>query len=221
MRDILADGAARAGVTANRTRTKNVKINFMKIIITLFLIFGITYSIWDYIQWRHIEFDHFGQGQRDSDIGEQPAKLSNLYSSSYAQVRFKYPDIWELSENPKIQEKGFKFGPRLEVLRIERPFVSYILRPTLSIEVERVDTGHNDWINKEAEKHTLTEDRSIINNDKAQLVVMTWDEDATTVQEAVGSKEDRMYIFKAVTEKGAWKTYKNTFWEIYKSVVLL
>ena len=67
----------------------------------------------------------------------------------------------------------------------------------------------------------LIKDRDYITTESINLTVLTWNEGELTKQLAMASKDNRLTVVQTSCVQGEWKMYANTFWEVYRSLILL
>ena len=178
------------------------------VIVAALLVFGICFSIWDYRDWWKIERERYGQGPQEGQGLSPAGKLVGPVASSFGKFRLRVPESWD-----KLESK--------EVLRFKHPFAQRGVYPTLTAWSEKTQLDLPQATDAEAKKYTLTQELDYINTDTTSIVVLTWTDGELTKQQAMAKKNDRLVKIQTSCLTSEWKIYANTFWEVYRSLVLL
>ena len=177
-------------------------------IISLLLLMGIGYSVWDYKKWRWEETHAFGKGpEEDSRLKTQDSRLI-IYQNSVVGIRIKYPEGLQISEGSRFKVQGsikmgfenlVKEGERVEVVSFE---------DKIKMSVERTDLGLSDASDREARMIELTRELDYINTEKLSITILTW---AGGQRALVKMGEKLMVIDSQLDQK--------VFFEMLKSLV--
>lgn len=208
----MALGVAKANAGDTNIKARNAKINFMHksipyVLAAALLAFGISFSIWDYKNWWKIEHERYGQGPQEGQGLSPAGNLVGPYASSLGKFRLRAPENWD-----RIATK--------EGLRFRHPFAQRGIYPTIEASFEKAELDLPQTTDREAKKHTLTQELDYINTDTTSMVVLTWTDGELTKQLAMAIKNDRLVKIQASCLTSEWKIYANTFWEVYRSLVL-
>lgn len=196
-------------------------------VLAIVIMAGALLSAKDYRTWLHLETDKFGQGYEDNS---QPAEsLTRMYQNTTMGMRIKYPTDWNVKENNKyVSSKPYIHMPDLLYLG-QRVEVAQI-GPFVKVEMERVNMSLPDLADREVKNLksrgiVLSREREYVGSDTANITMLTWEEniggEQMVRQEGMASKENSLVIISAMTPKGDWDKWANTFKELYKSLVFI
>ncbi len=178
---------------------------------------GVVFSVLDYRDWKRAETANFGKGSAQTAAYKAAQNLVGPYINDVVKMRLWYPDGWEVIEDPK---KIFNFmdGKKYEVVKLKDQFG----RATVIVSVQ---ADNRDLINiADAEAVGVTDDREYLTVNGANMTVLTWSHFAgsTQVRQLVLTKKNGgLFRMEVICEKTSWETLAKTFWEIYKSWVLI
>ena len=180
----------------------------MRIIITLLLLAGIGYSVWDYKKWRWEETHAFGKGpNEDSRFKIQDSRLV-IYQNNVVGVRIKYPEGMQVNEDSKLKiqdsikkrfEELVKVGERVEVVNFG---------DKVKMSVERTDLGLSDASDREARVIELTREWDYINTEKLSITILT----GPGGQRALAKTGEKLLVIDSQVDQ-------KLFFEMLKSLV--
>lgn len=179
----------------------------LKIIITLLLLAGIGYSVWDYKKWRWEETRAFGKGPEESAKSEVLSTKLIIYQNGVVGIRIKYPEGFKINENPKFEvlnpkqkfEDVVRMGERVEVVNFG---------DKVKINVERTDLGLSDASDRETGRIELARERDYINTEKLSITILTWAQG----QRALAKIGEKLIVIDSQVDQ-------KLFFEILKSLV--
>lgn len=204
-----------------------VKISIPRTLLVVTVGVGIVFSVLDYRDWKRAETANFGKGSAETATYKAAQTLVGPYTNDVAKIRLRYPDGWEVIEDPRFNppvggqdsKKVFNFsdGGRYEIVKLKDLFG----RATVTVSVQADKRDLNTIIDKEAVG--TSRDREFINTDATNITILTWipSLDSQRVRQlALAKKNGKIYRIEITCEKTSWETLAKTFEEIHKSWVL-
>lgn len=159
------------------------------------LIAGMGISINDYVQWRHMETDRFGQGWADLD---RPAlTLEELYNDKNNGIRLHLPKGWKVDRELKVAVE----------------YVDGNLTDLVDKEVaELKKAGVN-----------ITGELQYVTSEKSAVTIIAYEKDLSggktnVIQEAWAKQGGRLIVLRAEVPEEKWFEVKKTYMEIFKSL---
>lgn len=201
-----------------------VKISIPRTLLVITVGVGVVFSVLDYRDWKRAETANFGKGSAETAAYKAAQTLVGPYTNDVARMRFRYPDGWEVIEDPrfKIQDSkkifNFSDGGRYEIVKLKDLFG----RATVTVSVQADKRDLNTVIDLEAVG--TSRDREFINTDATNITLLTWIPtlDSQSVRQlALAKKNGKVYRMEVICEKISWEILAKTFEEIYKSWVLI
>lgn len=182
---------------------------------------GLVFSVLDYRDWKRAETANFGKGSAKTAAYKAAQTLVGPYTNGVVNMRLKYPDGWEITENSnlKLQDPKNLFnymdGKKYEVVKLKDQFG----RATVTVSVQ---ADNRDLINiADEEAVGVTDDREYLTVNGANMTVLTWSNSSQVRQLVLARKDGKIFRMEVICEKTSWETLAKTFWEIYKSWVLI
>lgn len=178
---------------------------------------GTGVSVWDYKNWRYEETKNYGHGPEFV----KPLELTKQYQNKIAGLRMRYPAGWEVYVDAKFKMQDARFNLTDLVKIGERVEVAMIGEVTIG--VERINKNFPDVVNAEVAELPvkLARERDYIVVSTADMVVLTWEEGEVVYQRALASGRGKIVVTDVSKSKSEWKNLEKTFWEMYKSLVLI
>lgn len=175
----------------------------MKHLVLVILALGIAGTVWEYKEYRKVELQDYGHGWEASESLKDAETLVGPYINSYQKYRIRYPKWWSATE------EGGKLAKAKEVT------LAHPKREDISIKifVRSEEKGAKDYADALGKANPPTRDWDYVNN----LVVLTWEDEATFKQEALFSKEGILYDIVATCPASAAKEYELTFKSVFES----
>ena len=168
------------------------------LVISLLLIVGVGFTLWDYKNWRWEETHKFGQGGSATSEFLPAMKLEGVFSNRIRGVRIKYPKSWDVGE-----------------MEFREPFG----RAKVAIRVKKDTANLSDIADSLA--GGVTAERDYIDAQGLAITILTWTGDKEVRQVALAKKGDRLVTIEVTCESGAWKIFSKTFEAMYRTLVLL
>jgi len=206
-----------------------VKISIPRTLLAITVGVGVVFSVLDYRDWKRAETINFGKGSDETAAYKAAQTLVGPYTNDLAKIRMRYPDGWEVIEDPifnppaggqdsKLVVFNFMDGKKYEVVKLKDLFG----RATVTVSVQADNRDLNTIIDKEAVG--TSRDREFINTDATNITLLTWipSLDSQKVRQlALAKKNGKVYRMEVICEKTSWEILVKTFEEIYKSWVLI
>lgn len=203
-------------------------MSIARVILIMTIVVGIVFSVLDYRDWKRAEMENFGKGSAETAAYKAAQTLVGPYTNDVAKIRLRYPDGWEVIEDPRFNppaggqdsKKIFNFsdGGRYEIVKLKDLFG----RATVTISVQADKRDLNTIIDLEAVG--ASRDREFINTDATNITLLTWipTSDSQPVRQlALAKKNGKVYRMEVICEKTSWETLAKTFEEIYRSWILI
>lgn len=201
-----------------------IKMSIPRALLTIIVGVGIVFSVLDYRDWKRAETANFGKGSAQTAAYKAAQKLVGPYINEVVKMRLRYPDGWEIIEDSRFKmldarnKFNFSDGGRYEIVKLKDQFG----RATVTVSVQ---ADNRDLINiADEEAVGMTEDREYLTVNGVNMTVLTWSGFAgsTQVRQLVLTKKNgELFRMEVICEKTSWETLAKTFWEIYKSWVLI
>lgn len=198
-----------------------------RVILVVAIAIGVVLSVMDYRDWKRAETANFGKGSAETAAYKAAQKLVGPYVNEVVKMRFRYPDGWEVIEDPRFKmldarnKFNFSDGGRYEIVKLKDQFG----RATVTVSVQ---ADNRDLINiADEEAVGMTEDREYLTVNGANMTVLTWNPSVGSAsspqvrQLVLAKKNGGLFRMEVICEKTSWETLAKTFGEIYKSWVLI
>lgn len=170
--------------------------------VGILIIAGVGYTVWDYQQWKHAEFDLYGQGVATPIPFEPSLPLTQVYSPELGPFRIKFPTGWIVVSNPK--NPGF--------VTAKEPSN----KAQIKVTVTKSKMTLADNADREADG--VTRDRDYVAVGANTFTILTW-ERTQTVQKALAMNGDNLMIIEVTCDASLWPVYAQTFDSVYRGVV--
>ncbi len=191
-------------------------MSISKKVVAVLLVAGVAFSLWDYVQWHRAEFGRLGQGPIAGPT-PTPQALARPWQSDWVGIRLAPPQGWSVQPGAGDSKawSSLPLGQRVQVVQFSHPPAQ------LSLGAEKYVSDLTAAVAAEvATLPLLSGDRQYINTDQASLVVLTWQKETNTYQEAILVSKGKLVVMESQAATSVWPAYEPTFGQIYRSVVL-
>lgn len=180
---------------------RNLPIAYL--LIGLLLILGIVGTWGEYRNWKKTETQRYGHGWAQTQTIKEPEKLVGPYVNEKLGYRLRYPIGWQMTED----------GKKITFTNPANPAINF------SFEIQTNPQSLIDIADREA-LPGLAREREYLNIESYNWTILTFEKDNRLIQKALSKRNDQLFVVEASLPKENWNEFTNTFWEIYKSVVI-
>ncbi len=171
-------------------------------LISILLIAGMLFTVWDWQRWRQAELSKFGQGQANQ-ITVVATPLGKPVSWPKLDFRLSPPQGWTVDMASSAAQLA-KFAHDEVQIRVESTSFSDDLAVEADSQVSKLPP--------------LSRDRQYITGNAGAITILTWVEGEQTHQRAMVGRQDQLVIMEATAPTAVWSTYEPTFWVVYQSL---
>jgi hypothetical protein len=186
--------------------------------LVVLILVGMGLSVMDYKKWKYEETKNYGHGP---DV-VKPLELTKLFQNKVAGIRIRYPGEWKLEVNPKFDSLSNSKKTWEDVL-IKNKREQVLEIGSFKLSEEYVSKNFPDVVNDEVKMigTPLSRERQYIVTMAGDVVVLTWEKDGGVWQRAMVARGNRLVIMDVNNNNDEWKKWETTYWEMYKSLVLI
>lgn len=171
--------------------------------IGILLIFGVAGTLGEYRNWKKTETQRYGHGWAQTQTVKESEKLVGPYINEKQNYRLRYPIGWQMTED----------GKKITFTNPANPAIKF------SFEIQTNPQSLIDIADRLA-KPRLAREREYLNVDSYNWTILTFEKDNRLTQKALLKRNDQLFVIEATMPKESWNEFTNTFWEVYKTVVI-